>query len=129
MYNSTAMKFILRVALTALLSYIIEQWLPSWSIMICAGIVSMYIRTNSATAFLDGFVAISLLWMSQASVIDVRTNSILSAKIAPLLGFQSPVVLILLTGLAGGMLGGVGGMSGHQLYMFIHKKEEKFDLE
>lgn len=123
------MKFILQVTLTALLSYIIEQWLPSWAIVICAGIVSMYIRTNNSTAFLGGFVATSLLWMSKASVIDVRTNSILSAKIAPLLGFRSSIVLILLTGLVGGMLGGLGGISGHQLHMLLHKKKGDFYRE
>jgi len=113
------MRFILQVTLTALLSYIAEQWLPSWAVVLCAGIVAMIIRSNKSTAFLAGFVAISLLWMVKASVIDVRTHSILSTKIAPLLGFQSPIVLILLTGLLGGVLGGLGGLSGHQLYTLV----------
>jgi hypothetical protein len=48
-------------------------------------------------------------------LIDVRTNSILSTKIAPLLGFQSATLLILLTGLVGGLVGGLGALSGQQI--------------
>ena len=118
------MRLMLQVALTAFLSYIVEQWLLAWAIVICASIVAMCIQTTHTTAFLGGFIAISLLWMAKAAVIDVRTHSILSTKIAPLLGFQSPIVLILLTGLLGGILGGLGAMSGHQLRELLYSTKK-----
>ena len=68
----------IQVVLTILLSYMAEQYLPWWTISICAAAVAMGLPLNRITAFLGGFTAISLLWMIVATLIDVRTNSILS---------------------------------------------------
>lgn len=118
------MKFLIQVALTILLSYISGQYLhtPWWSIGICAGGVAMTLTLNKITAFWGGFTATSLLWMITATVIDLRTNTILSAKIAPLLGFQSSTLLILLTGLVGGIVGGLGALSGQQLRTLLSQR-------
>ena len=119
------MKFLTQVVLTALLSYIAEHFLPWWAIGICAAIIAMGLNLNKITAFLGGFTSISLLWMITATSIDVHTNSILSTKIAPLLGFKSSTLLILLTGLVGGIVGGLGALSGQQLRALLTQKESK----
>jgi hypothetical protein len=123
------MRFILQVILTALLAYLIELWLPSWAIVVCAAMVAILIRNPAATSFFSGFVAISLLWMTKATLIDVYTDSIISTKIAPLLGFQRPIILILITGLVGGILGGLSSLIGHQLYRALQKKSGDFYRE
>ena len=117
------MKFLIQIVLTVLLSYVAEHFLPWWTIGLCAAIVAMGLNLNKITAFLGGFTSISLLWMAVATLIDVRTNSILSTKIAPLLGFQSSTLLILLTGLVGGLVGGLGALSGQQLHTLLTQKE------
>lgn len=109
------MKFLIQVVLTILLSYLAEQCLPWWTIGICAAVVAMGLPLNRITAFWGGFTAIGLLWMIVATLIDARTNGILSSKITPLLGFQSATLLILLTGLVGGLVGGLGALSGQQI--------------
>jgi len=101
----------------------VELWLGPWAIAVCAAIISFSIRTNGATSFLGGFVALSLLWMSKATFIDVATHSVISSKIIPLLGFQHPIMLILLTGLIGGILGGFGSLIGQQLYRLLQKNQ------
>ncbi len=119
------MKFLIQVALTALLSYITAQFLPWWSLVICAAIAAMGLDLSKAAAFLGGFVAISLLWMLVATFIEAKTNAILSSKIAPLLGFQSSISLILFTGLLGGIVGGLGALSGQQIGIRLLHKEPK----
>ena len=119
------MKFLIQVALTILLSYVAEQHFPWWTIGICAAVVAIGLAPNKITAFLGGFTAISLLWMIVATLIDVRTNAILSTKIAPLLGFQSSTLLVLLTGFVGGMVGGLGALSGQQLRTLLTQKEPR----
>jgi hypothetical protein len=119
------MKFMIQVVLTGLLSYGAEHFLPWWAIGICAAIVAVGLPLNRITALLGGFTAIALLWMIAATLIDVRTNSILSVKIAPLLGFQSSTLLILLTGLVGGIVGGLGALSGQQLRTLLTQKRVK----
>ena len=115
------MRLMIQIILTGLCSYFIELWLPAWAIVICAAVITMCIPTNLVTSFLGGFIAISLLWMCKATIIDVYTHSILSTKIILLLGFQSPMMLILLTGLVGGMLGGLGSIIGQQMYKLLQK--------
>ena len=119
------MKFLIQVILTVLLSYVAEHFLPWWTIGICAAIVAMGLSLNKITAFWGGFTSISLLWMIVATSIDVHTNSVLSSKIAPLLGFQSSTLLVLLTGLVGGMVGGLGALSGQQLRTLLTQKKSK----
>jgi hypothetical protein len=119
------MKFLIQVVLTISLSYVAEQCLPWWTIGICAAVVAMGLHLNRITAFWGGFTAIGLLWMIVATLIDVHTNGILSTKITPLLGFQSPTLLILLTGLVGGLVGGLGALSGQQIRtLFTQQKPE-----
>jgi hypothetical protein len=115
------MRFIFQVTFLAFLSYCIELWLPSWTIVVCAAIISILIRTSATASFFGGFVAISLLWMAKATVIDVYTHSIISTKIIALLGLQRPITLILLTGLVGGLLGGFGSLIGQKLYQILPK--------
>jgi hypothetical protein len=119
------MKFLIQIILTVFLSYVAEQCLPWWTIGICAALVAMGLTLSNMTAFLGGFTAISLLWMILATLIDVRTNAILSTKIAPLLGFKSGTLLILLTGLAGGIVGGLGALSGQQVRKLLTQKKSK----
>ncbi len=119
------MKFILQTVLTALLSCVAAQFLPWWSVVICAAAVALILDLNKAMAFWGGFVAVSLLWMVIATVIDVKTQAILSSKVALLLGFQNSTLLILLTGMLGGIVGGLGALSGQQLRTLLNKEEQE----
>ena len=121
------MKFIIQVTLIALSSYVAEQFFPWWSVVICAFFITLLIPTDTLTAFMSGFAAISFLWMLVAAMIDVKTNAILSSKITLLFGLQSSILLILLTGLIGGIVGGLGALSGHQLQvLLLRKKKNKY---
>lgn len=119
------MKFLFQTILTALLSYAAEHFFPWWSVVICALVVAIGFDLNKITAFLGGFVAVSLLWMLVATIIDVKTNAILSNKIALLLGLQSTTSLILLTGMIGGIVGGLGALSGQQIRTLLKKEEQE----
>jgi hypothetical protein len=123
------MRFILQVLITALLCYFIELSLPSWAIVVCIAMVAILVHNHAAASFFSGFVAISLLWMLKAAMIDVYTNSIISTKIIPLLGFQRPIILILLTGLVGGLLGGFCSLIGQQIYKILQKKPDNIYRE
>ncbi|OJW66627.1 MAG: hypothetical protein BGO68_01600 [Candidatus Amoebophilus sp. 36-38] len=120
------MRFIFQVILTSLISYILQQFMPSWIVVFVAAIVALFVQSNPAAAFLGGFAAISLLWMCKATIIDVYTNSILSVKVAAILGMKSSIMLILLTGILGGLLGGLGAASGQHLLRIIKKDRGDF---
>jgi hypothetical protein len=110
------MKFLLTTLLIFLLSFIAGLYLPWWSIAIVAFVAALLMQPKIGFGFLAGFIGIFLLWASIALWIDVNNESILSRKVAllfPLGG--SSVLLILVTALAGGLVGGFAAMAGSSI--------------
>lgn len=125
------MQFLVQVFFTSLLSYIFQQFFTAWVVVPIALLVSFVIAPNKLFAkFLGGFTAISLLWMVQATLIDIFTKAILSTKIAAMLGLKSVMILILVTGFVGGILGGLGAASGQCLrdLLFFKKHKKQFRM-
>lgn len=110
------MKFFVALILTALLAFIAGLYLPWWSIAIVAFVVALLIHQKAVKAFFSGFLGLFLLWSVLAKWIDLKNESILSARIAELLGIGThPFLLVLLTGLAGGLVAGLAAMNGSYL--------------
>ncbi|MBC7826257.1 MAG: hypothetical protein H7122_00820 [Chitinophagaceae bacterium] len=110
------MKFVISLLLTALLSFAGGLYLPWWCIGICAFIVSVLILQPPIRAFLAGFCGVFLLWLIFSWSIDSANDHILSHKIAqifPLGGIS--FLLILITSLVGGLVGGFAALSGSYL--------------
>jgi hypothetical protein len=106
------MKFIAALIVTALLSFIGCLYYPWWSIAIAAFIAALLIHQRSWKAFLAGFIALLLLWGGLAFWIDIKNESILSARISQLMGIgNNPLLLIVITGIIGGLVGGFAAMS------------------
>lgn len=110
------MKFIVSLILTALLSFAAGLYLPWWSIAICAFIVSVSILQQPFKAFLAGFAGVFLLWLIFSWSIDSANQHILSHKIAQIfpLGGVS-FLLVLVTAVVGGLVGGLAALSGSYL--------------
>lgn len=109
------MKFILKIILIAGLSYLVELFFPWWSVVCCAFIIGAIMPTKGFNDFLAGFLGVGLLWLIFAWIIDVNTNSILTEQVAPILKMNNALVVVAVTGLLGGLVGGVGALSGSQL--------------
>lgn len=110
------MRFILAVLLTAALSFIAGLYLPWWSIAPVAFLVALLLRLRIGYGFLAGFLGIFLCWGLLAFWIDLKNESILSRKIAQIFPLEgSAALLILVTALVGGLVGGFAAMAGSSL--------------
>ena len=110
------MRFIVALLLTALLAFVAGLYLPWWSPVLVAFAVGLIVHQQAGKAFLAGFMALFLLWGCIAWWIDSRNESILSSRIAGLLGLgNSSMLLVLITALTGGLLAGFAAMSGSYL--------------
>lgn len=115
------MKFIIALLLTAIASYAAGFYFPWWSIAVAAFIVAVAIPQKPGKAFLSGFLGLFLLWISLALYIDMGNQHILSMKIAELLFKSHSHALIMgVTGLVAGLVGGFAAMSG--AYLRLPKK-------
>jgi len=118
------MKFIIAIILTALLSFTIGLFtiLPWYSFMVGVAAVAWGIHQKPSKAFLSGFIALFSLWLLLAFLKDNGNNHILATKVAYILPLQgSYVLLLLITALIGGLLGGFAALTGS----FLRKEKRK----
>lgn len=96
------MKFIYQTLVTAVICFIVQYFLPWWTMAIVAFIFGYYFNNKGPAAFLSGFLAVALLWFSFAFYIDTSTSSILTSKINKLFPVNAFVLMIMVGGLVGG---------------------------
>jgi hypothetical protein len=107
------MKFFVAILLTAALAFISGLFLPWWGIAIASLLVAVIIHQKAGKAFLSGLLGVFILWVGLAWWIDMKNNGVLSKKIASVLPLGgSAIVLIVVTGIVGGLVAGFAAMSG-----------------
>jgi hypothetical protein len=105
-------KFFVTTALIALLSFVLGLFLPWWTIALAAFAVSALIPQRPLLAFFAGFAALFLLWGLLALVVDLRNESILSARVAAVLPLGgSTIAILLVTAFVGALVGGGGALT------------------
>jgi len=107
------MKLLVATLLTALLAFVAGLFLPWWGIAIASLLVAVIVHQKAGKAFLSGFLGVLLLWAGLAWWIDMKNDGVLSKKIASVLPLGgNALLLILLTGIIGGLVAGLAAMSG-----------------
>lgn len=112
------MKQITAIALTAFLAFVagIYSNLPWWGFAITSLLVSVSIHQKPRKSFVSGFLGLFLLWAGMALLKDVVNEHILSTKVAQILPLGgSYIVLILVTGIVGGLVSGFAALAGSYL--------------
>ena len=110
------MKFMTATILTAILSFIASLFLPWWGIAIAALLVAAIVHQKAGKAFVSGLLGVFLLWAGLAWWIDMKNNSVLSHKVASVLPLGGNTLLIIVvTGLVGGLVAGFAALSGSYL--------------
>jgi hypothetical protein len=114
------MKFIISLLLIILLSFVSCLYFPWWSIAIVAFIVVALIPQKPLMAFLCGFSALFLFWTVLSLWISSNNDHILAHKVSVLfLKTDSPFLLIIVTGLIGGLVAGFAALTAS----FIQKRD------
>ncbi len=107
------MKFWISVLLIAGLSFAACLFLPWWFIAVAGFIVAAAIPQGPSLSFLSGFCALFMLWVSMSYIISRANHHLLAHKMSELLiKIDNPVSLIAVTGLIGGVVAGLGSLTG-----------------
>jgi hypothetical protein len=106
------MKFFLQVLTILLLALVLELMLPWWTIAIAAFIGGAVF--NSKSNFGAGFLAIALLWIVHALIIDTSAAAPLAERVAGIFKLSKPLLFVV-TGVIGGLVGGFASMAGSAL--------------
>jgi hypothetical protein len=95
------------------LGFLLELFLPWWSIAIAAFIGGLFINTRNN--FIAGFLAIGLLWVAKALIIDLSTDAGLADRVARIFMLHNKALLLAVTWIISGLVGGFAAMSGGSL--------------
>ena len=119
----SSLKILLKIGFTAILAFLLQKIFPWWSVGIASFLISFIISTKGRSSFLSGFIAIALLWFLLALLVDMRTDSILSGRIAELFSLPGPGSLMMVTALIGGLFGGFAALAGSHIRSWILPSE------
>lgn len=118
------MNLALRIILIAVFGSVAQFYLPWWSAVAVALAVEALLGKANATAFFSGFYGIAIPWMILAGYINHHNESLLSVQILQM--FKLPpygFVMVVVTGLLGGLIGGFASVVGSWLRQVVRKNE------
>jgi len=110
------MKKIAVLLITMLAIYILGIFMPWWSIVIPPLMAGIFYRTAWGCHALLGFLGGCLTWLTLCLFISTNTDSDLVGMIGEIFQGASSIVLILITGLLGGLYSLVAQLTGNSLY-------------
>jgi hypothetical protein len=105
------MKFAIQIIVTIIVCFLLQTFLPWWTMAIGAFVIGYTLGNNGYVSFAAGFLAVGLLWLGMAFYVDQSTHSILTEKVNRLLPLNS----FILTTLIGGLVGGFAALTGSLL--------------
>lgn len=114
--------FIAGMLTLALCTWLSSKYFTWYAPVFPAILIGYVMNWKSGKAFLSGFLAAFLLYSIVSCIIDVSNHHILSTRIGQLFSGISGIVLILFTGITGGILVGSSAAVGAALKHFIHSK-------
>ena len=115
-------KNIINFIATIILAYILSLFMPWWSVMVAAVATGLFIPLKKIAVFFVPFLAILLFWLVYSYVLSSGNDFTLAKKIAILLPFNgNPYVLMLVTGIIGGLAAGISAIFGNQLSLVLKK--------
>lgn len=120
------MKFGIKIILVIALIFVFQGLLglPWWTVALSGLIPAAFVRGKAAGNFLAGFLGAFGSWSLRAWMIDSGNEGLLSGRIAEIFG-TSPMVLVLITGVIGGLVAGLAALTGGQLLQIIRPGQER----
>jgi len=108
---------------TIIIALLLSQFLPWWAIMVAAFATSLFITLKRFAVFSVPFLAIFIFWLVYSYMLSSGNDFILAKKIAVLLPLNgNAYLLMLVTGLVGGIAAGIAGILGKQCSLLLARK-------
>ncbi|WP_461598758.1 hypothetical protein [Winogradskyella sp.] len=116
-------KIITNFFATILLAFLLSFVMPWWSVMTAALATALFIPLKRAAVFFVPFLAILVFWGVYSFVLSSGNDYTLAKRIAVLLPLGgNPYLLMLLTGIIGGLAAGVAAVLGKQITLIGNNK-------
>lgn len=107
-----------------LLSWLGTLFLPWWILFLPAFIFGVWLIEKPLSAIIIGFSGAGLAWFLQALYIHIANDAIATTRVAEMMGLGSPLLVLALTLLLGGLPGAAGAVTGCLLKLNLKKNPE-----
>ena len=95
-----------------ILSFASGYFLPWWVVAIAAFLAAFFIGKTSGQSFWSGFSAVFIVWTVLALFKSIPNDHVLAKRVAELFTLPNWILLLLITALIGGLVGGMSALSG-----------------
>jgi hypothetical protein len=95
-----------------ILSFASGYFLPWWVVAIAAFLSALLIGKTSAQSFWSGFGAVFIVWTVLALFKSIPNDHILAKRVAAMFQLPNWILLLFVTALIGGLVGGMSAWSG-----------------
>jgi uncharacterized membrane protein YhaH (DUF805 family) len=95
-----------------ILSFASGYFLPWWVVAIAAFLTAFLIGKTSGQSFWSGFSAVFIVWTVLALFKSIPNDHILAKRVATLFQLPNWLLLLFITALIGGLVGGMSALSG-----------------
>ena len=112
-----------------ILSFASGYFLPWWVVAIAAFIAAFFAGKKPASTFGAGFFAVFVAWIVLALFKSVPNDHILAKKVATLFTLPNWIFILLLTGVVGGLAGGMSALTGLHFKNLVQKDDVKKEVE
>ena len=107
---------------TIIIALLLSMVLPWWSVILASFLTAILFSLRKSAVFFVPFFAITLFWMVYAFWLSNANDFTLSKKIAVLLPLEgNPYLLIIVTGIVGGLAAGIAAIFGKQCATLLRK--------
>lgn len=95
------------------LSFNLQLILPWWVLAVVAFALAFWLAPKAGVAFWAGFGGIALGWLGLSLFFHLRNEGLLTSRVATLFTLPHPLLLLLVTALVGGLVGGLASLTGY----------------
>jgi hypothetical protein len=107
------MRFAVQIIVIVFVGFVLELFFPWWSVAAAAFVGGLLLNTR--LNFLAGFLAVGLLWIGKALISEVSSTSDFADRVARIFMLYNKTLLLLITFLLAGLVGGFASMTGGAL--------------
>lgn len=116
------MKFIASTIITSLLAFSLGLFFPWWTVAVAGMLTGFFIPQGRFLSLFSSLLGVFLLWAGMAFFMSLSNDHILAKKISlMILKSSSPLLLIFVSALIGGLVAGVSAFSGRSLALLFQK--------
>ena|ERR1700744_6472252 len=95
------------------LSFVASYFLPWWIIALIAFLAALFIGKTSGQSFWSGFGGVFIVWVILALLKSIPNDNMLASRVIQLFPLpHSWILLLFITALIGGLVGGMSALSG-----------------